>query len=248
MRRTNARMLLDGARRNPIALGLIATGAIWLISDKDSKIPSLGSGSDGSDSDAAYQPDNHHRDYVSHMSSVEQRPDEDATAYQRRRDTARSNFLMVERDQEEDDSSFRERLNGMTDNFRETRHAWAESSLQAQAATQAESSGRGGQGPKPLRGQSASGRHSRRCVWRCFWVGSADHRARAGYVGAAGRKGNDLVDEQTKQVTAQVREKKDELLDKADAALQKPAVPSPGPGTSDGNGQDHKAEQSRQFS
>ena len=131
----DARMLLDGARRNPIALGLIATGAIWLISDKDSKIPSLGSKSGGSNGAGDQLPDMHHRDYVSHMAAVEQRPDEDAASYQRRRDLARSNFFMVERGHEEDDSSFRERLNGMTDKFRETRHAWAESAGQAQAAT-----------------------------------------------------------------------------------------------------------------
>ena len=37
----DARMLLDGARRNPVALGLIAAGAIWLVSDKDATLPSL---------------------------------------------------------------------------------------------------------------------------------------------------------------------------------------------------------------
>ena len=70
----DARMLVDGARRNPIALGLIAAGAIWLVSDKDSKFPTLKS--DGSrkpwkshDKDL----DIHHRDYVSHMASVEMR-------------------------------------------------------------------------------------------------------------------------------------------------------------------------------
>src|SRR5687768_17249394 len=40
----DARMLLDGARRNPMALGLIAAGAIWLVSDKDSKFPTIRSG------------------------------------------------------------------------------------------------------------------------------------------------------------------------------------------------------------
>ena len=33
----DARMLFDGARRNPVALGMIAVGAIWLISEKDAK-------------------------------------------------------------------------------------------------------------------------------------------------------------------------------------------------------------------
>ncbi len=244
----DARMLLDGARRNPIALGLIATGAIWLISDKDSKIPSLGSGSDSSERDAFHKPDTHHRDYVSHMSSVEQRPDEDTTAYQRRRDTARSNFLMVERDHEEDDSSFRERLNGMTDKFRETRHAWAKSSLIAQAATKQKAQAVVGKAQNLYAGNPLVGGILAAAFGAAFGSALPITEQEQDTLGPLGEKANDLVDEQTKQVTAQVREKKDELLDKADAALQKPAVPSPGPGTSDGNGQDHKAEQSRQFS
>src|SRR5215203_4067931 len=40
----DAHYLVDGARRNPIALGLIAAGAIWLVSDKDSKFPTFKSG------------------------------------------------------------------------------------------------------------------------------------------------------------------------------------------------------------
>ena len=35
----DAHYLVDGARRNPMALGLIAAGLIWLVSEKDSKIP-----------------------------------------------------------------------------------------------------------------------------------------------------------------------------------------------------------------
>ncbi|MEO6580815.1 MAG: DUF3618 domain-containing protein, partial [Sphingomicrobium sp.] len=129
----DARMILDGARRNPVALGLIAAGAIWLISDKDSKIPSVGAGKlkekwgGGSD-------DVHHRDYVSHMSSIEMRDGEDPIQYQHRRDIARANFLMVERGHDEDDHGFRQRLDSMTDSFREKRRAWSESSGQAGSA------------------------------------------------------------------------------------------------------------------
>jgi hypothetical protein len=35
----DARMLFEGARRNPIALGLIATGAIWLSRRWDPRLP-----------------------------------------------------------------------------------------------------------------------------------------------------------------------------------------------------------------
>lgn len=54
----DARALLDGARRNPLALAMIAGGAIWLASDRDAKLPSFrfggasrrgGSNSDGPD-------------------------------------------------------------------------------------------------------------------------------------------------------------------------------------------------------
>ena len=31
--------LLDGARRNPLALAMIAGGAVWLVSDQDAKLP-----------------------------------------------------------------------------------------------------------------------------------------------------------------------------------------------------------------
>ena len=71
----DARMLVDGARRNPIALGLIAAGTIWLVSDKDSKFPTLharsSGGSDGSDELDLGGHDVHHRDYVAHMAAVQ---------------------------------------------------------------------------------------------------------------------------------------------------------------------------------
>ena len=37
----DAHYLVDGARRNPMALGLIAAGLIWLVSEKDSRFPSI---------------------------------------------------------------------------------------------------------------------------------------------------------------------------------------------------------------
>src|ERR671913_1465284 len=41
----DARYLIDGARRNPLALAMVAGGLIWLVSDSDAKLPKLGSGS-----------------------------------------------------------------------------------------------------------------------------------------------------------------------------------------------------------
>src|SRR3954452_8604240 len=75
----DAHYLIEGARRNPIALGMIAAGAIWLVSDKNSKFPSLSSrkseGSSGSDEFDRAGRDIHH-DYVSHMGSLEMREGE----------------------------------------------------------------------------------------------------------------------------------------------------------------------------
>ena len=223
----DARMVLDGARRNPIAIGLIAAGAIWLISDKDSKIPSLGSkwGKSGdSKSDGA---DSHHRDYVSQMSSVEQRSDEDSNSYQRRRDTARSNFLMVERNHEEDDSSFSQRLNDMTDKFREKRDAWAESATQAQVATKEKAQAAVGQAKAALgkaqdlyAGNPLVGGILAAGVGAAFASALPITEQEQDKLGSLGEKAHYLVDQQTEQVTTQVREKKDELLERADAALR----------------------------
>ncbi len=217
----DARMLVDGARRNPIALGLIAAGAIWLVSDKNSKLPEFGDKSDkssGKEFDGDF--DIHHRDYVSHMSSVEQRSDEDAVGYQRRRDLARSNFFMVERGHEEDDSSFRQRLDGMTDKFREKRRAWAESSSQAQAATKQKAQAAVGKAQDLYAGNPLVGGILAAAVGAAFGAALPITRQEQEKLGTLGEKARDVIDDNKEQVTSQLRDEKDELLDKADAAIQ----------------------------
>ena len=219
----DARMLVDGARRNPIALGLIAAGAIWLVSDKDSKFPSLPAKSDKGGQDDFGDLDIHHRDYVSHMSGVEQRADEDVLAYQRRRDTARSNFFMVERDLEEDDSSFRQRLDGLTEKFREKRRAWAESSDEAQAATRQQARAAVGKAQDLYAGNPLVGGILAAAVGAAFGSALPITRQEQDKLGSLGEKARDVIDENKEQVTSQLRDKKDELLEKADAAIR----PSP---------------------
>lgn len=221
----DARMILDGARRNPIALGLIAAGAIWLVSDKESKIPSFGDKSSGSNDEDDYTGDYdiHHRDYVSHMSSVEQRADEDAFGYQRRRDLARSNFFMVERDDEEDESSFRQRLDGMTDKFREKRSAWAESSTNAQAATRRKAQDVLDKTQDLYVANPLVGGIIAAAVGAIFGSALPITRQEQDKLGTLGDKARDVIDDNKEQVTSQLRDKKDQLLDKADAALQPPA-------------------------
>ena len=227
----DARMLYDGARRNPIALGLIAAGAIWLVSDKDSKLPSIGDKS-GKPSDDKFDGDYdiHHRDYVSHMSAVEQRADEDAMGYQRRRNTARSNFFMVEREHEEDDSSFRQRLDSMTDTFRDKRRAWADGASQAQNATKEKAQAAAGKAQDLYAGNPLVGGILAAAVGAAFGSALPITRQEQDKLGGIGEKARDVIDDNKEQVTSQFREKKDELLDKADVAL-KPSTSPDSPST-----------------
>lgn len=216
----DARTLLDGARRNPIALGLIAAGAIWLVSDKDSKLPSLPAKSDKSNDTDFGDYDIHHRDYVSHMASVEQRADEESMAYQRRRDTARSSFFMMERDLDEDDTTFRQRLDGMTDKFREKRRAWADSAGQAQDATRQKAQAAVGKAQDLYAGNPLVGGIFAVAVGAAFGAALPITRQEQNKLGGLGDKAQGVFDDNKQQVTSQLLEKKDELLDKADAALK----------------------------
>ncbi|MDQ3143574.1 MAG: DUF3618 domain-containing protein [Pseudomonadota bacterium] len=227
----DARTLIDGARRNPIALGLIAIGAIWLVSDKDSKIPSLGS--DKPDT-PDYDDDRSHRDYVSHMSSVEMRADEDSLAYQRRRDMARSTYFMVERRPDEDDYGFRERLDSVADKFREKRRAWADSSGQAgdaamQKGREAVASTQDAYSNNPLVGGMFAA-----AVGALFGSALPISRQEQEKLGSLGEQARDLASEKKDELTSQLREKKDELVEKADQKLQESGSDRQGAGTSTG--------------
>ena len=214
----DARMLVDGARRNPIALGLIAAGAIWLVSDKDSKFPSMPrkSGKRGDTDDH----DVHHRDYVSHMSAVEMREGEEPLAYQRRRDLARANFLMCERTYDEDEHGFRQRLDEMTDKFREKRRAWSEASSEAGSATR--------QGMRTAVAKTQDLYNSNPLVGGVLAVavgaalgsGLPITRQEQEKLGGVGEKAREMASEQTDQLASQLHKKKDQVLEKVDEKLQ----------------------------
>jgi hypothetical protein len=239
--------LIDGARRNPMALGLIAAGAIWLVSDKDSKFPSIpkgkskGGGRDFSEIDADH--DVHHREYVSHMSSFEMRDNEDHQSYQRRRDLHRANFLMCERRHDEDDTSFRQRLDDMTDSFREKRRAWSDSASQAgsdagrmaqQTARQASERAQDLFAGNPLvTGILAA------AVGAAIGTTIPVSRTEQEKLGDIGGMALDKANEGKEALTNQAIEKKDELLEKADQKLQQSseAQPQQGSGGSQPTGQ-----------
>lgn len=235
----DAHYLVDGARRNPIALGLIAAGAIWLVSDKDSTFPSLSSGkgktggskSGGRDEFEYDDSDIHHRDYVSHMSSLEMRDGEDSAAYQRRRDTHRASFLMCERKPDEDENGFRQRLDDLTDKFRDKRRAWTDSVSQAgsSAASTAQSMADSAQQTASQVSDRAQQMYTSNpliggvlaaAVGAALGSSLPVTRQEQEKLGDIGAKARDMASEQKDHLVDQAMEKKDELIDKADQTLK----------------------------
>ena len=226
----DAHYLIDGARRNPIALGLIAAGAIWLVSDKDSKFPSMPTR--GKKPRAATRDefdleghDVHHRDYVSHMNSLERLETDDDESYQRRRDLHRANFLMCERQPDEDDRSFRSRLDDMTEAFRSKRTAWSDSARRSgsavsektrHAVTQASTGAQDMYSSNPLVGGILAA-----AVGAAFGSALPVTRQEKEKLGGVGLKAREMASEQKDQLTSKAMEKKDELLEKVDHKLQR---------------------------
>ena len=215
----DARMLVDGARRNPIALGLIAAGAIWLVSDKDSKFPSMPKHKEPKTLDLD-ESDIHHRDYVSHMSTVQMREGEDPAAYQRRRDLARSTFFMVERGHDEDEHSFRQRLDDVADRFREKRRAWADSSADTAAAAKQKTQMAAGKAQDFYASNPLVGGIVAAAIGATLGSALPVTRTEKEKLAPLGNKARDMIDEHKEEVTSKLREKKDELLDRADQKLQ----------------------------
>lgn len=216
----DARSLLDGARRNPVALGMIAIGGIWLMSDNDSKIPSLGTGSSQRD-DGGRDHRSHgmHREYVDHMSAVERADDEDDLAYGRRRDHARANYFMLEREHGEDDGAFRQRLDAATDRIRESRDkvfemiSGAGDSARHMGGTVASKTKSAYQENPIVAGLAAA--------FAGAVIGAAlpTTRTEDEQLGALGAKALGQVADQTRTLGARAKETKDEVLDTAVAAM-----------------------------
>lgn len=227
----DARMLLDGARRNPVALGLIAAGAIWLVSDKDAKLPSMPS--IGSKTPKMPKQNNDsftasHGDYISHMSAIERRADEEDAEYQRRRDTARSNFFMVERGHDEDEHKFRQRLDSMSEKFRDKRRAWANTSTDLQAAAKQKAQVAAHKTQDMYDANPLIGGILAAAIGAAFGSALPVTRQEKDSLGSIGQKARNTISEQTEQVGSKVREKKDELLEKADASLKKESTSNEG--------------------
>jgi hypothetical protein len=229
----DARYLKDAAARNPLALGLVAAGAIWLVSGYDAK-PSAFT-SDGDDEDEFdrdhYDYDPHHRGYVAHMSRVQRTPDEDDTTYLRRRDEARGTYLMVERHHDEDDKSYRDRLNEATDKMRERRDRLAESAHETRQHLAR-------QGREAGRQAAATGRRAARRTEEAYYdnpligglaaaligavAGGAAplSRTEREQLGPTGAEAIDMAEDKAREFGEQARQKKDEAVEKADRKLE----------------------------
>jgi hypothetical protein len=224
----DARKLLDIARRKPIALAMIAGGAIWLASDADAKFPGTGrSSAKGSTEGDAY-----HQDYIAHMERVERQQNEDDLAYQRRRDLARSNYFMLERGHEEDEGSFRQRLDDAAASFRAKRRAWMDSASDAagsagDAAQQAVSRTKSAYSGNPLIGGLLAAAVGAIVGTTVPLTATEDEQ-----LSGLGDAARDKLDDEKDHLIDAAREKKDKLVDKAEQA----AKPTDKPRTSNDSG------------
>lgn len=220
----DARYLIDAARRNPLALGMIALGGIWLVSDGDARPSALkfSSGKSGSadDSDTGsgdWHPE--HRAYAEHMSRCEQRADEDDLSYQRRRNHSRASYFMLERDHDEDEHAFRQRLDDATAKLRERRDKAGESvrnlgNQSRERAQQAASKAQGLYYDNPLISGLAA-------AFVGAIAGSAlpSTRTEERYIGGMGETAFDTAKEGLHKAGDEARRQKDHALDKVDDAM-----------------------------
>ncbi|WP_343342825.1 DUF3618 domain-containing protein [Sphingomicrobium sp. XHP0239] len=227
----DARYLLDGARRNPLALGLISAGTIWLISDADAKPSAFTSNKSKTnfDDDQAwgdtYDPD--HRGYVDHMSRFERRQDEDELSYQRRRDEHRGSYLLIERNHDEDDHAYRQRLNDATDRIREKRDQFASAARQrghdiaeggrhaAEKGKQAARRGKEAFFDNPMIGGLIAA-----AVGAVAGAAVPSTRTEREYLGDTGRKAIDRAEDKAMDAERQAMQKKDEMVERADRRME----------------------------
>ncbi len=225
--------LIDTARRNPLALAMVAIGGIWLVSGSDARLSSLkpsgraGGSNPGFGGSSAW--DDHHRGYVEHMSRVERLPEEDDAAFRRRRDLARSNYLMIEQGHDEDESGFRKRLDEATEALRQRRHDLMEKAGEWGSSardTAGSAVGKTGQlyDSNPLVGGVVAA-----LLGALAGAAAPITRTEEEQLGQLGARALDAASEKASELGDIAREKKDELVEKADQAL-KPAVDDQGSG------------------
>ncbi|WP_305095676.1 DUF3618 domain-containing protein [Croceibacterium aestuarii] len=216
----DARYVLDAARRNPIALGMIAAGGLWLVSDSDARAKTFtdkfgGEPAPGDEWDHA-----HHLGYVEHMSSVEPREGENTDAYRRRRDCARASYLMIEQRHDEDESSFRKRLDDATDQMREQRDRVAEKARDMGRRTSDQASRLAGKAERAYRENPLIGGLVAAIAGAMAGAAFPATRTEEEYLGEYGADTLDAARDKAREGADKMREKKDEAVDKADRELR----------------------------
>lgn len=215
----DARYLLDAARRNPLALGMIAIGGLWLVSDADARPSALKPSKDEEPlAGGAGWHDPEHRTYVEHMTKCEPRHDEDDAAYRRRRDHARASYLMLEQRHDEDDHSFRKRLDDATEKMREQRQHLSERTREAVGRTReqagnAASSVQRTYAENPLLGGLAAA-----FIGALAGAAIPVSRTEEEYLGSTGEKVLHEAKVQADRAGDYARQKKDELMENLDTA------------------------------
>lgn len=220
----DARYLLDGARRNPLALAMIAGGAIWLVSDSDAKLPKMSKlRSGGSAGNEHHDP--HHRDYVTHMERVERLPDEDDLAYQQRRDIARANYFMLERRHDEDHHSFRQRIDEAAERFREKRHAWTDSARHAGGSIRSSGNAAASRAREAYTSNPLIGGLIAATVGAIFGTALPLTRTEEEKLSGAGEAAREKLGEQKDRLVSAAHEKKDEMVARAEERVQHAGQP-----------------------
>jgi ElaB/YqjD/DUF883 family membrane-anchored ribosome-binding protein len=216
--------LIDTARRNPLALGMIAIGGLWLVSDADARPSALkistGRGKSTETDQSSYEgwhPD--HRSYVEHMSRCERQPDEDDMAYRRRRDHSRASYFMLEQGHDEDESAFRQRLDEATEKMRRSRERMGERAQAFAGQTRDRSrqmigDARGFYSDNPLLGGIAAA-----FVGAVLGTALPATRTEEEYVGSLGEQAIGAAGAKMRQAGEQVRQSKDTMLDRVEDRL-----------------------------
>lgn len=238
----NARAVLDTARRNPIALAMIALGGLWLVSENDAKVSAFGFGHKDGDtgtgsgfgrSGTGTWSASDHRSYVEHMAACQPEAGEDDASYRRRRDHARASYFMIEQGHDEDAHSWRQRLDAATERLRErgakaggrvSNGASALASQSRAAASRAVSSGQAFYYENPLVSGLAA-------AFVGAVAGSAlpATRTEEDYVGGLAEQAMNRARGAVRQAGEEVRHRKDDMVGRIDETIA-------GGGSSNGSG------------
>ena len=222
----DARYLLDAARRNPLALGMIAIGGLWLVSDSDARAKTL-TDKFGSDPAPGDEWDHsHHQGYVSHMAAIEPRADEDTETYRRRRDCARASYLMIEQRHDEDESSFRKRLDEATDKLRDQRDSVARKAREYGGRTRRNAKGLTSKAERTYQENPLIGGLLAAMAGAMAGAAFPSTRLEEEQLGKYGSDAIGAARDKAREAGEKAREKKDDMVDKADDKIEQSGRPN----------------------